>query len=242
MIADLKRLSRQSDTALHIVLTTVSRTGDDLSVFIGVLEDGIATSLIDDLKVVEALLSRERVRIRTVRIDLITNAVAHLVIVVCLILRGRTERVASREVEHHDIIQLYLAQTLHTTIVPVGPIEIALALHHRQRMLGQWHRQRCLRDTRSIGYFRHKEVVACQQRFLQRTRWNHVVLEEELVDEVDGYEGKHQRIHPRHHEPDRSLSLLPPLPFDLLRDIDIEDERHHEQSPPRLHPIEEQQI
>ena len=163
VVADFKCLSWQTDTAFHIVLTTVSRTGDDLTVFIGILKDGITSSLIDDLEVVEALLCRERVRIRTVRIDLIANTVAHLVIVVCLILRGRTECVASREIEHHDVVQLYLAQSLHTTVVPVGPVEVALALHDGQGVLCQRHRQGSLRDTGTIGDLRHKQIVARQQ-------------------------------------------------------------------------------
>lgn len=155
---------------------------------------------------------------------------------------GRTEGIACREVEYYDIIQLHLAQTLHTAIVPMGPLDITLTFHNGQRVLRQRHCQRCLRNTGTVADFRYEQVVTRQQRFLQRARWNHVILEEELIDEIDGHQGKYQCIDPRHHELHRLLSLLPPLPFDLLRDVDVVDKRYDKQSPPALYPIEEQQI
>ena len=124
----------------------------------------------------------------------------------------------------------------------MGPLNIALALYDRQRMLCQRHCQRRLWDTGAVAHFRHEQIIARQQRLLQRTRWNHVVLEEELVDEIHGHEGEHQSIYPRHNELHRPFGFLPPLPLDLLGDIDIKDKRYHQQSPPRLHPVEEQQI
>ena len=124
----------------------------------------------------------------------------------------------------------------------MGPVEIALALHHGQSVLGQRHRQRGLRDTGSVGDFRHKQIVTRQQRFLQRARWYHVVLEKKLIDEINGHEGEHEVIDPRHDELHGPLSFLPPLPLDLLRDIDIKDKRYHEESPPTLDPTQEKQI
>ena len=122
----------------------------------------------------------------------------------------------------------------------MGPLDITLTLHDGQRVLRQWHCQRCLRNTGTVADFRYEQVVTRQQRFLQRTRWNHVILEEELIDEIDGHQGKYQRIDPRHHELHRLLSLLPPLPFDLLRDVNVVDKRYDKQSPPTLYPIEKE--
>ena len=87
----------------------------------------------------------------------------------------------------------------------MGPVNITLTLHHGQRVLGQRHRQRGLWDTGTVTHLRHKKVVTRQQRLLQRTGWNHIVLKEELVDEIDGYEGENERIDPRHHELHGSL-------------------------------------
>ena len=196
MILDLERLSGQSHATLHIVLAAVGGTGDNLTILCLVLTDGLATSLIDGVEVFHPHVGSQGIRVRTVRIELIANAIAHLVIVIRLILRSRAKGIASREVEHYDVVQFYLTQSLHTTVVPMGPLDKAFTLHHRQRVLGQRHRQRGLGDTRSIANLRHEEIVARQQRFLKRTRWNDVVLEKELVDEVDGYQSKHQGIDP----------------------------------------------
>ena len=124
----------------------------------------------------------------------------------------------------------------------MGPVYITLTLHHRQRMLSQRHRQWRLRNTRTITHFRYKQIVPRQQGLLQRTRWNDIVLEEELVDEIHGHQGEDQRIDPRHHELHRSFWLFPPLPLDLLGDIDIKNKRYYEESPPTLDPIQEKQI
>ena len=107
-----------------------------------------------------------------------------------------TQCIASRIVEHYDIVEFHLPQALHTTIVPMGPFDITLTLEKRKRMLCQRHRQWCLWDARTIAYLRYEEVVARQQRLLQRTRWDHIVLEEEQVDEIHGNQGKYQCIDP----------------------------------------------
>ena len=241
-VLDLQCLSWQTHTALHIILTTVGRTGDDLTILCLILQDGLTTSLIDGIKVFQAHICRQGVWVRPIRIELIANAIAHLIIVECLILRRSTERITSGEIKDHDVIQFHLSEPLYTAIVPMGPLNIALTLHHGEGVLGQRHRQRSLWDTGAIAYFRYEEIVTRQQRLLQRTRWNDVILEEELVDEVDSHKCEHQGIHPRHNELHRFLGLLPPLPLDLLRNVNIKNKRYYQQSPPALDPIEEEQI
>ena len=242
MIADLECLSWQSYTTLDIVLTTVSRTGDNLTILSPIAQDLITSCFIDGLEIFLAQFIRQRIWIWTIRIELIADAIAHLIIVISLILRSRAKRVACGEVEDDNIIQLYIAKALYTAIVPMRPVKITLAFHHRKCMLCQRHGQWGLRNTRAIRYLRHEKIVTRKQRFLQRTRWNHIVLEEKLIDKVDCNQGENQCIDPGHHELYRSLGLFPPRPFDLLGNIDVKNERHDEQSPPALYPIEEEQV
>ena len=195
-VFNLERLSRQSYTTFHIVLTTVGRTGDNLTILGTIAPKFSTTCSIDGIEVTDTILCRQRVWIRTVRIELVSDGITHLIIVVCLILGGRTEGIACREVEYDDIIQLDVAQSLHTAIVPMGPFDITLTFYDGQRMLCQRHRQRRLWNTWTVTDFRYKQIITRQQRFLQRTRWNHVILEEELIDEIDGHQGKYQCIDP----------------------------------------------
>src|SRR5574344_1830078 len=105
-------------------------------------------------------------------------------------------------------------------------------------MLSKRHGKRCFWDTRTIAHLGYKQVIACEQTLLQRTGWNHIVLEEEQVDEIHN----HQRIHPRHHEADRTFRVTPPLPTYLFGDIYIIDKGQDNESPPTLYPQQEQQV
>ena len=153
-------------------------------------------------------------------------------IVGCLILRVGADGVAGRIVEHHDVVQFYITKTFHTTIVPMGPLDVRLRTDEGQRVLRERHGKRCLRDARTIADLRHEEVVARQQRFLERRGRYDVVLEEELIDEVDGDKCEHQGIYPRHDKANGAFGILPPLPTNLLGDVGIEDERHDDESQP----------
>ena len=225
VVLNLQCLSRQTHTALHIVLTTIGGACVNQTILLWIGLNGLFASLIDGVEV-------KRIRIRTLWIGLVTYLIAHLIEVVSLILGRRTNGVTSGIVEHHDIVELNLAQALHSAIVPMGPFDIRLAFEQRHGVLCQRHGQWGLRNTRSIAYLRDEEIVARQEALLQRTRWNDIVLEEEQVDEIDSHQGKHQGIHPRHHELRRTFGILPPLPLDFLRDIDIINERDDKQSPP----------
>ena len=146
-----------------------------------------------------------------------------MVVVIALISRLTHDSITCREVEHNDIIELYLTQTLHTTIVPMWPRDIALSIDNWQGVLCQRHCQWCLRNTRTITYLRNKEVIARKERLLKGRRRNNVVLEEEQIDEIDCYQCKYQCIYPSHNEADRTLRILPPLPTNLLCDIYVID-------------------
>ena len=124
VVLNLQCLTRQTHTALHIILATICRTRINDAILLSVLLDGLLTSLIDGLEVARQLLLRQRIRIWTLRIQLITNLIAHLIVVISLILRSRTDGVACREVKDDDIVQFYLTQALDSTIVPMGPFDI----------------------------------------------------------------------------------------------------------------------
>ena len=243
-VLHLQRLTGQTHAALHVVLAAVGGSRGYRAILHGVRQQILTAHLVDILiQLIHLLLvhRREVGHAHILRIQLLTVVVHHAVIL-RLVGKLRENGVAGGIVEHHDVVQLHIAQTFHTTVVPVRPLYVRLRADERQRVLRERHRQRCLRDARAIAHLRHKQVVAREQALLQRAAGNDVVLEEELVDEVDGDQGKHQCVHPRHDEAHGAFGILPPLPTNLFRDVGIEDEGHHQQSPPRLHPVEEQQV
>ena len=54
MVLDLQRLSRQSNTAFHVVLSTISRTCNNLAILHLILSDGLSSCLIDGIKVLHS--------------------------------------------------------------------------------------------------------------------------------------------------------------------------------------------
>ena len=167
MILDLKCLSGQTHAALYIVLAAVGRTSGNgshlqaLSVFAQISTTHGVNFLIQ--------IVNQRIRHgREIRITIFLG-IEHLSVVVCqavilgLIRLFRTDGITGGIVEHHDIVQLHVTQALHSSIFPVGPFYIALALYHRQRMLCKRHGKRSLRDARTIRHLRHEEVIACEQ-------------------------------------------------------------------------------
>src|SRR5574344_847305 len=97
-------------------------------------------------------------------------------------------------------------------------------------MLSERHCQRRLRNTRSITYFAHKEIIARKQTLLQRRRRYHVILEKEKIDKVNGNQCEHQCVYPTHKETYWPFGILPPLPANLLCYINIKNERDYYKS------------
>ena len=91
VVLDLQCLTRQTHTTLHIVLATICWTSVNDTILLRVLLNSLLTCLIDGLKVARQLFLCQRVRVRTLRIELITNLVAHLIVVVSLILGCREQ-------------------------------------------------------------------------------------------------------------------------------------------------------
>ena len=133
----------------------------------GILFYRLSACLIEGVEVQGQLFLCQRVRIGTLWVDLIPYLVAHLIEIVGLILRCRTDGVASREVEYDDVVQFHLTQAFYAAIVPMGPFNIRLALKQGQCVLGQGHGQRGFGNTRTVAYLRYEQVVTRQQRLLQ---------------------------------------------------------------------------
>ena len=122
------------------------------------------------------------------------------------------------------------------------PLHVALHVDQRHGVLGERHGERSFRNARSVAYLAHEEIVARKETLLERGRWDHIVLEEEEVDEINRYEREHERINPAHDETDRTFLILPPLPVNLLGDVNVEDERNHNESQPALNPYQEEEV
>ena len=98
---------------------------------------------------------------------LVTDTISHAVVVACQVVLGRSHRVARGIIEYDDVAQFYLSQSFHAAIVPMGILQVTLATEDGQRVLGQGHCQRRLRNAGSVTEFRHEEVVAREQGFLE---------------------------------------------------------------------------
>ena len=244
VVLDFERLSGQSHAAFHVVFAAVGGSRTDVTELYGVVFQVVTTERIHVLVHIVNLLLIHRREVGIAEI-LQINLLARVIdqaIILRLVGNFGENRVACGVVEHHDVVQFDLSESLHAAIVPMRPGNIRFRADERQRVLRERHCQRRLRDARAVTDFRHEEIVAREQRFFQRRRGDDVVLEEELVDEIDGDEGEHECIDPRHQEARGTFGVFPPLPADFLRDIGIENEWHDEQSPPRFHPVEKQQV
>ena len=88
--------------------------------------------------------------------------------VVVGILRLERHGVASREVKHHDVATLDLAQTLQSVISQLRLVDVALAVEERQGVLCQREVQGCLRHARTIDHLVDPQEVTREQGLLER--------------------------------------------------------------------------
>ena len=239
-VFQLQRLPGQPHAPLHVVFTTVHRPPHHLAEHLRILVDVFAPHGIKPGQEVTLLLARERIQQRESAIELHVllspDAVGHGIKIHVLVGRVGHDRVARRIVEHHDVVQLH-PSAADTLIFPLRPLYVGLAPHHRHRVLRERHRKRCHRLARPVAHLTHEQVVAHQERLLQRRRWNGIVLEKIDVHEIDGHEGEHDGVHPAHHRARHGIvRLLPPRPGNAFRDVGIEYERHGNQPPPASNP------
>ena len=241
----MQGISRQADAAFYIVLAAVGRTADDVAIFAWHAANVVAASSINLLKIMALLQWVHRAHILFLSVllhQLVADAVNHVVVIIGLIGLLIDERIACRIIEHHDVIEFHVAQTLYAAVIPVRPLYVALHVDQRHGVLGERHGERSFRNARAVAYLAHEEIIARKETLFERGRRNDVVLEEEEVDEINRYESEHQRIYPAHDEAHRAFLILPPLPVNLLGDVNIEDERNHDESQPAFYPNQKEEI
>ena len=166
-VLDLQGLSGKAHTPFHIVLPTVCWAADDVAIFTVVVENVLPACGISLFEVGTLLCHGELGQVGGWRIELLAERISHLVVVGCLVAVSTAQRVAGRVVEHYNVVELHMAETFHSSIVPVRPLQIRLAIHHGQRVLGERHGERRLGDAWTIAYFAHEEIVAGEQGALK---------------------------------------------------------------------------
>ena len=164
-VLNFQGLSRQSHTTLHIVLATVYRTCHDFAKHLLVLVDILSAYLIIMVEHHALLFGIQCVHVYRIA-QFLTRLIAQAIDVFCRHIYRYG--IARREVEHHDVVKLHFAQSLHTLIIPCRPFEVRLGVDYRQSMLGKRHVERSLWNTRAIASLAHEQVIAHQQRLFQR--------------------------------------------------------------------------
>ena len=123
------------------------------------------------------------------------------------------------------------------------PIQVGFAVQDREGVLHQRKGERRVGYPRSIAQLADEQMVAHQQRFLQRRAGDLVVLEDEQIDEIDRYQGEQDVIDPfQYRTQERILDLFPGSPVNLLCQKQIDPYDNTDQQPPILHPEAEQDI
>ena len=197
----LQSLTGQTYAALHVVLAAVDGACLYSAELRRVLVDELAACGVElREEVVLLLLCGEIGYLAVVLLSplLLAGSVGDGVEVAAPVLGRGENGVASRVVEHNDVVELHLAQSLSALVAPLRPLDIRVAVDNGQRVLRQRQRERGLRLARAVAHLRHEEVVAYEQRLLKRRRRDDVVLEEVDIDEVNGYKGEHKGVDPRH--------------------------------------------
>ena len=159
-ILDFQGLSRQTHATLDIVLATIYRSTDDFAECLLVLVDILTAHLVIMVEY-HALLCC----IHDAHIHRLGQFLTCLITQTINVFSRHIDcyGIPCREVEYHDVIELYITETFHTLVIPCRPFQIRLGIHNRQRMLGQRHVKRCLWNARTITGLAHKQIIAHQQ-------------------------------------------------------------------------------
>ena len=159
-VLDFQSLSRHAHTTLHIVLATVYRTTDYFSKRLLVVFNVFATCLVIVVEH-DALLSGIHRRKINRMSQLLACLIAQAIDVFCRNIQGYC--IACREVEYHDVVQLYITQAFYTLVIPLRPLQIGFGIDNRQSVLCQRHMKRSLWYSWSITGFAYEQVIAYQQ-------------------------------------------------------------------------------
>ena len=156
-LANLQHLSRKSDAALHVILSAVDGSRQNVPCLALIHLHKGASGRIDATKGRLLCLIRLpavdccRKRLRhsaLLREQLVADLVNQAIEV--LILRIGRHGIARGIIEYDDVVQFGASEALNSPIIPMGIIDVTLTIEHRQRMLHQRHREWRLRNARSV--------------------------------------------------------------------------------------------
>ena len=147
----------------------------------------------------------------------------------------RSDGVACREIEDHDVAFFDIAQSLEAAIAYRGMVEIRIDTE--KLVMNQWEVNGGHGHTGAVDHLVDPQVVASKQRLFKRTRRYLVVLPDEGKHEVDEHEGIYDCIDPAHDGTcGLRLALLPPGEGYVAGDVDIEKQKLENSQPPGAHP------
>ena len=161
MVDNLQIVARQTYAALHVVLAAVHRTIHHLSEIFRMLVYHTASQLNATLTELVAVIFLQRCWILLLE----TFDVATCIVIRILHIVGNS--VASREVEHNDVIAFNLTESFQTTIFVFRMVEIALCVDYRKRVLTKRKVDWSDRHTRPVAHLVDPQIVAHKKRFLQ---------------------------------------------------------------------------
>ena len=159
----LQSHSRQSHAALHVVLAAVGGSADDVSELLWRCSHIVVSCLVNLLEIVVFLLGCHLAQVHILVCEqLVACGIADVAVEVGVGIVFH-QGVAGRIVEHHDVVELHVAQSFDAAVFPVWPFNVRLCVYHRQRVLRERHGERSLRDAGSVAHFAHEEVVAGEE-------------------------------------------------------------------------------
>ena len=164
-------LSGQTYTALHVIVASVGGAYYHFSENLGVAQHILAAvsvaAVVNQLLLfIGHALCRFDVGITFLK-NLLTNAVTRRaeVGVCCFEANG----VACGEVEHNNVIELHISESLHAAVLPLRKVGVTLstAKEGGHRVLRKRHRQWRARNGRTVTQLTHTEVVAHKHGLFQ---------------------------------------------------------------------------
>ena len=123
----LQRLSRKSYTSLYVILSAVCRAAHYVAIFVRIIGYITASCSVCELVILTQLHIIEGVELwmDAVLLEyLLTISIYHLIVVLWLPSWFADASVAGRIIEHHNIIELHLAKSWRTTVVPLWPLYV----------------------------------------------------------------------------------------------------------------------
>ena len=122
-VYNLKGITGQTDTTLHIILATVYRAPEDFTISAWVVHYLLPSGGI--VQVVNGTLLRtgQAIHLNLFGVDALSLAVSQCIEVCCLLVL-HCYRIACREIEHDNVIQLHLAESRNPFVLPLRPFNI----------------------------------------------------------------------------------------------------------------------